>query len=603
MMLKAACSSNPSYVDRLITPFIRVIQRMAREHTLANQETPAATSDLLILSLDLVKNRVGVMQTDTKKAFIGSILVGLIEKTNDSKVMRSICKMVDEWMRNSKPPGPGGGVYMGPSLREKSILLGKLMQYVEKKFPELNTQFLELVNYIYRPLMSYLGKSHNLWHMVALSLEKMVADQATSNVQNKARREQLECYDFEPVETLPQQAAVEYLAEMYSYLKEEDMWCSLWQKTARYKETSIALAYEQQGYFEKAQGAYELALGKGRQDYATSPAPASLLAEEMLWEKQWIRPASVDRRAIRRNGEHRVHEGMAAASAHRLAHTFTVAASCSTEREQFEFDDGVLERVETVGGVAVFARDEEIVAVGARLLLLVGQHHVAGHVRRVAAHAPAVAGDAIVEIVIFAAPAEEGVREAVGFEEPAPPDGDGSADYRIVGHLVFENVYVGRHVADQFRTGVNVPPVLRYQVDVVENIAGRRLCELPAAFQFFDLLETDVEQFGPIEGPARHLFDYDDPVVEILRREERVHVGEEIVQVVGPVAVADDDGDPVERHAIFGPPSPARPHAVPLGQTVERLVGLRGHLGGGEDVANLGIPRRIEQPQALGVGH
>lgn len=93
MMLKAACSSNPSYVDRLITPFIRVIQRMAREHTLANQETPAATSDLLILSLDLVKNRVGVMQTDTKKAFIGSILVGLIEKTNDSKVMRSICKV------------------------------------------------------------------------------------------------------------------------------------------------------------------------------------------------------------------------------------------------------------------------------------------------------------------------------------------------------------------------------------------------------------------------------------------------------------------------------------------------------------------------------
>lgn len=61
-----------------------------------------------------------------------------------------IPQMVDEWMRNSKPPGPGGGVYMGPSLREKSILLGKLMQYVEKKFPELNTQFLELVNYIYR---------------------------------------------------------------------------------------------------------------------------------------------------------------------------------------------------------------------------------------------------------------------------------------------------------------------------------------------------------------------------------------------------------------------------------------------------------------------
>lgn len=38
----------------------------------------------------------------------------------------------------------------GPSLREKSILLVKMMQYVEKRFSDLNTQFLELVNSVYR---------------------------------------------------------------------------------------------------------------------------------------------------------------------------------------------------------------------------------------------------------------------------------------------------------------------------------------------------------------------------------------------------------------------------------------------------------------------
>ena len=76
---------------------------------------------------------------------------------------------------------------------------------------------------------------------------------------------------------------------MYCQLKEEDMWCALWQKHARYKETSIALAYEQQGFFEQALGAWELALGKGRQDYANSPAPLNLLQEERLWERQWIR--------------------------------------------------------------------------------------------------------------------------------------------------------------------------------------------------------------------------------------------------------------------------------------------------------------------------
>lgn len=44
-------------------------------------------------------------------------------------------------------------INQSPSLREKAILLVRLMQYVEKRFPDdtdLNGQFLELVNYIYR---------------------------------------------------------------------------------------------------------------------------------------------------------------------------------------------------------------------------------------------------------------------------------------------------------------------------------------------------------------------------------------------------------------------------------------------------------------------
>ena len=55
---------------------------------------------MLILSLDLVKNRVGVMSIDMRKGFIGSILVGLIEKTSDAKVMKAITKMVEDWVRS-----------------------------------------------------------------------------------------------------------------------------------------------------------------------------------------------------------------------------------------------------------------------------------------------------------------------------------------------------------------------------------------------------------------------------------------------------------------------------------------------------------------------
>lgn len=58
--------------------------------------------------------------------------------------------MIDEWIKNKNTPVT---VTQAPTLREKSILLGKLMHFVEKRFADdqdLNAQFLELVNYIYR---------------------------------------------------------------------------------------------------------------------------------------------------------------------------------------------------------------------------------------------------------------------------------------------------------------------------------------------------------------------------------------------------------------------------------------------------------------------
>jgi len=101
------------------------------------------------LSMDLVKNRVGVMGVEMRKAFIGTVLVSLIEKTTDSKVMQGIIKMLEEWMKNKSPIVQN----QGPSSREKSILLVKLMQNTEKRFsadPDLVGQFLELINFIYR---------------------------------------------------------------------------------------------------------------------------------------------------------------------------------------------------------------------------------------------------------------------------------------------------------------------------------------------------------------------------------------------------------------------------------------------------------------------
>lgn len=39
------------------------------------------------------------MSMDMRKCFIGTILVGLIEKTTDPKVMKAITKMVEDWVK------------------------------------------------------------------------------------------------------------------------------------------------------------------------------------------------------------------------------------------------------------------------------------------------------------------------------------------------------------------------------------------------------------------------------------------------------------------------------------------------------------------------
>ncbi|XP_067013941.2 transformation/transcription domain-associated protein [Anabrus simplex] len=151
MMLKAACLNNQTYIDRLITPFMRVLLRMTREHLNPSvvEQSSSTGVDLLILSLDLVKNRVVVMGADMRKTFIGNILVGLIEKTPEIKIMKAIAKMLEDWMKNKNPIA----INQMPTLREKSILLVKMMQHVEKRFSEdleLNAQFLDIINFIYR---------------------------------------------------------------------------------------------------------------------------------------------------------------------------------------------------------------------------------------------------------------------------------------------------------------------------------------------------------------------------------------------------------------------------------------------------------------------
>lgn len=65
------------------------------------------------------------------------------------------------------------------------------------------------MNLNYRVMMTYLGKSHNLWHRVTLQLEQAVIDQQLVDGAKK-KWETVDCYDFEP-DNSPQQVCYKLL--------------------------------------------------------------------------------------------------------------------------------------------------------------------------------------------------------------------------------------------------------------------------------------------------------------------------------------------------------------------------------------------------------
>jgi len=93
-MLKAASANNATFIDNLSSRFVHVLQKVCREQPQStNTESSMGISELVVQSLDLMKNRVTNMHIDTRKTFIGTILVGLIEKSNDTRIMKTILKV------------------------------------------------------------------------------------------------------------------------------------------------------------------------------------------------------------------------------------------------------------------------------------------------------------------------------------------------------------------------------------------------------------------------------------------------------------------------------------------------------------------------------
>ncbi|XP_028408078.1 transformation/transcription domain-associated protein-like isoform X2 [Dendronephthya gigantea] len=144
MFLKAAYTSCPSYIDRLIVPCIRALQKMQKDHIAGS-----SVGDMLTTCVNLLSSRLGAMDGEARKHFI-LILAQLIEKSPDAKLLKAITQVTEEWIKATVTPQNQQHL---PTLREKAIVLCRMMPNYEKRFPEdfeLHAQYLELINYVYR---------------------------------------------------------------------------------------------------------------------------------------------------------------------------------------------------------------------------------------------------------------------------------------------------------------------------------------------------------------------------------------------------------------------------------------------------------------------
>ncbi|KAI1214964.1 uncharacterized protein F4807DRAFT_466329 [Annulohypoxylon truncatum] len=96
---------------------------------------------------------------------------------------------------------------------------------------------------------------------------------------------QLENATIKPDDDSPKvrESNLDALVELYSSLKEDDLFYGTWRRRCQFVETNAALSYEQNGMWDKAQRMYEAAQIKAR----TGVIPFSQ-GEYMLWEDHWV---------------------------------------------------------------------------------------------------------------------------------------------------------------------------------------------------------------------------------------------------------------------------------------------------------------------------
>ncbi|KAI1429490.1 FAT domain-containing protein [Xylaria sp. FL1777] len=113
-------------------------------------------------------------------------------------------------------------------------------------------------------ILKFGAKTYDAWYTAMVQLEKSAIKPEIDS-------------------TTVRESTLDALVELYSNLKEDDLFYGTWRRRCQFVETNAALSYEQNGLWDKAQKMYEAAQIKAR----TGVIPFSQ-GEYMLWEDHWV---------------------------------------------------------------------------------------------------------------------------------------------------------------------------------------------------------------------------------------------------------------------------------------------------------------------------
>ncbi|RWA11133.1 hypothetical protein EKO27_g3975 [Xylaria grammica] len=113
-------------------------------------------------------------------------------------------------------------------------------------------------------ILKFGAKTYDAWYTAMVQLEKSAIKPEIDS-------------------TTVRESTLDALVELYSNLKEDDLFYGTWRRRCQFVETNAALSYEQNGMWDKAQKMYEAAQIKAR----TGVIPFSQ-GEYMLWEDHWV---------------------------------------------------------------------------------------------------------------------------------------------------------------------------------------------------------------------------------------------------------------------------------------------------------------------------